>query len=139
MTAGTNRHTPSYRVERSFGLSVGGVFVALGGLWLIRGKGQVVVAAGLLALGMVLVLFGAAFPGLLVVPNRLWMRLAEALSFVMTRVILAIVFFTVVTPIGLLRRLTGGDPLRRRAPSSESYWRPFGIRQTDVRHYEKMY
>ena len=57
---------------------------------------------------------GLLVPRALVWPNRLWMGLAEALSFVMTRVILAIVFFALVTPIGLFRRLIGGDPLNRR-------------------------
>ena len=82
---------------------------------------------------------GLLVPRALVWPNRLWMGLAEALSFVMTRVILAIVFFALVTPIGLFRRLIGGDPLNRRAASSESYWKPYLSRQSDPRHYEKMY
>jgi hypothetical protein len=132
------RQTPPYVVERNFGLIVGGLFVALGGWWLFRGKFHVV-APGLLALGSLLVLFAAAFPKALVIPNRLWMALAEALSFIMTRVVLVIVFFVIATPIGILRKLTGGDPLRRRAPDSESYWRPYGPRQNDPRHYEKMY
>lgn len=130
--------TVSYRVERNFGFIVGGLFVALGGWWLFREKFQLV-APGLLALGAILVLFAAVLPKALVIPNRLWMSLAEAISFVMTRVVLAIVFFAIVTPIGILRRLSGGDPLRRRATSSESYWRPYAPRQNDSRHYEKMY
>jgi ABC-type uncharacterized transport system permease subunit len=67
------------------------------------------------------------------------MGLAEGLSYVMTRVILALVFFFVVTPIGLVRKMVGGDPLNRRAARTESYWKPYLARQTDPRHYEKMY
>jgi hypothetical protein len=82
---------------------------------------------------------GALRPRLLVVPNRLWMGVAEAMGFVMTRVILGLVFFLIVTPIGLLRRLTGGDPLGRRSRSAESYWKPYTERRHSPKHYEKMY
>jgi hypothetical protein len=44
-----------------------------------------------------------------------------------------------VTPIGFVKRLFGWDPLSRRAPASESYWRPYSDRQKDARHYEKMF
>ena len=89
--------------------------------------------------GVALVLLGIIVPRVLVYPNRAWMLLAEALSFVTTRIVLGIVFFLVVTPIGLLKRLFGWDPLRRRAGSSPSYWRPYSERQRDARHYEKMF
>jgi hypothetical protein len=114
------------------------VFAALGAWWLFRGKFQHV-APYLLTLGATLVASGLIVPRILVWPNRLWMGLAEALSFVMTRLILAVVFFALVTPIGLFRRLVGGDPLNRRAASAESYWKPYVSRRGDPRHYEKMY
>ena len=117
---------------------MGGVLLALGGWWLYRGKYAAL--PGLLsAVGATLVLLGALLPKSLVVPNRLWMSLAEALGFVMTRVILGVVFFLFVTPIGLVRRLFGGDPLSRRARRAESYWKPYTERRRDPKHYEKMY
>ena len=42
---------------------------------------------------------------------RLWMKLAEALSWVMTRVLLSVFFYVVLTPIALLMRLLGKAPL----------------------------
>jgi Saxitoxin biosynthesis operon protein SxtJ len=128
----------SYRTERDFGLLVGGVLLALGGWWLYRGR-YTALSGLLLAVGATLVLFGALLPKSLVVPNRLWMKLAEAMGFVMTRVILGVVFFLFVTPIGLVRRLFGGDPLGRRAARTESYWKPYTERRRDPKHYEKMY
>ncbi len=128
----------SYRTEREFGLLVGGVLLALGGWWFYRGR-YPTLSVVLLCLGAALVLAGALYPKLLVVPNRLWMGMAEAMGFVMTRVILGLVFFLVVTPIGLVRRLTGGDPLGRRSARGESYWKPYTERRTDPKHYEKMY
>jgi hypothetical protein len=94
-----------------------------------------------LGLGFGLIVAGLLFPRVLTVPHRLWMALAEALSFVMTRVILAIVFFFVVTPIGLVRRLLPGNARARRREIAVggTYWTPYPARQRDVRHYEKMY
>jgi hypothetical protein len=127
-----------FRNEREFGLIVGGVFVLLGAWWLYRGK-FVSAAHVLLPLGALLIFLGLLWPRVLVLPNRAWMLLAEALSFVTTRIILALVFFLVVTPIGVVKRLTGWDPLNRRGARSDSYWKPYSERQRDPRHYEKMF
>ncbi|PWT96234.1 MAG: hypothetical protein C5B55_00235 [Blastocatellia bacterium] len=128
----------SYRVEREFGLIVGGVFVVLSAWWFYRGK-FLSVASITLPLGALLVLLGFYFPRALVLPNKAWTTLAEALSYVSTRIILAVVYFLVLTPIGLFKRAFGWDPLHRRAKPSESYWRPYGVRQQNRRHYEKMF
>ena len=128
----------SRRAEREFGLIVGGVFLALSLWWVYRGKfphlRQVT-----LPLGGLLALLGLVFPAALIWPNKVWMALAEGLSFVTTRVILAFVFFVIVTPIGFIKRRFGWDPLNRRAAASDSYWVPYSERQKDPRHYEKMF
>jgi hypothetical protein len=134
----TGRRKRSYRAEREFGLLVGGVLLALGGWWLYRGRYPTLCVVLLFA-GATLVLLGALLPKSLVVPNRLWMSMAEAMGFVMTRVILGVVFFVIVTPLGIARRLLGGDPLGRRAGRAESYWKPYTGRRADPKHYEKMY
>jgi saxitoxin biosynthesis operon SxtJ-like protein len=128
----------SFRQEREFGLLVGAVFCALGGWWLYRGR-FAVAAPVVLIIGSLLLLSGTLFPSALRLPYRWWMALAEALSFAMTHVILALVFFGIVTPIGLLRKSLGGDPLRRRAASADSYWWPYSDRLRDPRHFEKMF
>lgn len=126
------------RPQREFGLLVGSIFCALGAWWCHGGRfgalGPVV-----LSLGGVLVLLGALAPQALGHPYRFWMGLTEALAFVMTRVVLALVFFAIVTPTGLLRKALGGDPLRRRAKTAGSYWWPYSDRQRNLRHYEKMF
>ena len=138
MTAIEFNKRKSFRPEREFGLIVGGIFVLLSAWWIYRGKFSAV-SQVTLPLGAILVLLGLALPRALVLPNKAWMALAEVLSFVSTRIILAIVFFGIVTPIGFVKRLFGWDPLSRRAPASASYWRPYSARQRDSRHYEKMF
>lgn len=53
---------------------------------------------------------------------RLWMGLGHVLGWINARIILALVFFCVVTPIGWLLRLVGKDPLRRRRGGDLEYW-----------------
>jgi hypothetical protein len=67
------------------------------------------------------------------------MALAGLLSLITTPIVLGLVFFVVVMPIGVIKRLSGWDPLRRRAPSAASYWTPYNARQRDPHHFEKMY
>lgn len=133
-----NMKRRSFRREREFGLVVGGVLVLLSAWWFYRGK-FLSVAHITLPLGALLIVLGLLIPRVLVWPNRGWMLLAEGLSFVTTRIILGIVFFLVITPIGVVKRLSGWDPLERRSGSSTSYWKPYSDRQLDPRHYEKMY
>jgi len=132
------RTAGAHRDERSFGLTVGAVLALLGGWWLVRGRFPVL-APALFAAGLLLAAAGAVFPRALVLPRRGWMALAEALSAVTSQVVLLLVFALVVTPLGLLRRLLGADPLRRRASLAGSAWHPYPRRHLDPRHYEKTF
>ncbi len=128
----------SFRAEIEFGLTVGSIITLLAVWWLYRGK-FTNFAQVTLMLGVALVLLSLILPRALVYPNKAWTFLAEGLSYVTTRIILGLVFFLVITPIGLTKRIFGWDPLHRRARSSGSYWRPYSKRQRDLRHYEKMF
>jgi len=128
----------SWRAEREFGLIVGGMLLLLSSWWIYRGKFHSISQVTLPIAGLLLIL-GIIFPPALVYPNRAWMALAEVLSFISTRIILAFVYFVVITPIGVVKRFFGWDPLHRRAAASESYWRPYSERQRDPKHYEKMF
>ncbi len=127
-----------FRAEREFGLIVGSAFGLLGGWWIYRGK-FITASHIALPLGALLILFGLLWPRALVFPSRSWMLLAEGLSYITTRIILGFVFFLVITPIGVWKRLSGWDPLGRRGACSASYWKPYSARQHDPRHYEKMF
>ena len=128
----------TFRAEREFGLIVGGIFALLSAWWLFRGK-YPTLSYVMMSVGVLLVLFAIALPRALKYPNKAWMGLAEVLGFVSSRIILALVFFGIVTPIGLIKRLSGWDPLNRRAQARDSYWQTYSERQQDHRHYEKMF
>ena len=127
-----------YREEREFGLIVGGAFTLLSAWWVYRERFPFV-ALLTLTLGLLLVLLGLLFPRVLFYPNKIWMTLAAVLGYISTRIILGIVFFLLITPIGFVKRLFGWDPLQRRAEPRDTDWRPYSTRQRDRRHFEKMY
>lgn len=106
-----NRARTSVKELRSFGFVVGGIFGVIG-LWplVVRGAG-----ARWWALALAGVLIGPAVlaPQILAPAHRLWMGLAEVLAWVNTRILLSIVFFGMVTPMGTVMRWFGRDPMRR--------------------------
>ena len=81
----------------------------------MRGWALVVAAAFLLAT--------LAFPRMLAPLNRVWLRFGLVLHACISPVIMGLVFFTTVTPIGLVRRWLGKDPLRLRWDrDAVTYW-----------------
>lgn len=82
---------------------------------------------------------GLLFPRLLIPVEWLWMKLAFILGYIMTRIILTVAFYLVITPIGLLRQLFGKDPLKLKLDKKvESYWTPVDP-EGPVNRPEKMY
>jgi hypothetical protein len=76
-----------------------------------------------LGAAVVMLAFALAWPVALAPLNRLWLRLGLVLYKVVNPVVMGLVFFTTVVPIGLLMRALGKDPLRlRRQPTADSYW-----------------
>lgn len=63
-------------------------------------------------LAILLLLATMVWPGFFRPLAGLWFGLAHLMGAVVSRVVLATLFFGVVTPIGLIRRLLGADPLQ---------------------------
>ena len=67
-----------------------------------------------------------------------WMILLIPVNWIVSHVILGFLFFFLFTPIGLCRRLLGGDPLLLNKPQKDSYWQP-RPQVTDKRRYLRQY
>ena len=106
--------------NRAFGVVFTAVFLIVA-LWpLLSGQSPRIWA---LAVSGLVLLITVAVPGLLTVPNRLWMKFGLLLHRIISPVVLAILFYVVVTPMGLIMRAFGKDPLRlKREVSDPSYW-----------------
>jgi len=121
--------------DRAFGFVFAAVF-ALIGLWPLLGGG----GARLWTLVVAAVFLGAAVarPRVLAPLNRLWMRLGLLLHRVVNPLILGLLFFLTVTPMGVAVRLFGRDLLRLRwDPEAPSYWierRPPGPAPETMKH-----
>jgi hypothetical protein len=70
---------------------------------------------GLLIGAMVLHVLNMAVPQIYKPVAVFWLGLSDLLGAIMSRILLSIVFFLIVTPIGILRRLMGKDSLKLRA------------------------
>ncbi len=122
--------------ERSFGVSVGGVLclIALALVW----RGRITRAEAVGGVGAVLLLLGLVQPSLLKWPSAAWWRFAKALGYVNARILLTVLFGLVLTPLGLIWRITGNDPLSRRRERWNG-WSAYPARYRDRKHYERMY
>jgi hypothetical protein len=129
--------TPSRPSLRRFGLSVGGVFLLLGTVsaW----RGHTIPPVVCWTLGTPLVLLGAVAPAALGPVERAWMAMAERLGRINSRVILTLLYWVVLTPVGALRRWRH-DPLDRRMHDGRpSVWvqRPRGA--IDPQRYRQQF
>jgi hypothetical protein len=67
------------------------------------------------------VVFGIMLPGTLVPVRRAWMGMAVKISKVTTPIFMGVVYFGVLTPAGVTRRMFGRGPMRPR-PKGSSRW-----------------
>ena len=106
--------------ERSFGLVFAGCFGLLAVLSMFHGTRAwhftLPVSAAFLVVALV-------YPPLLGPLNRLWLKFGLLLYKVMNPIVLGLLFFVTIMPIGLLMRALGKDLLRlKREPEAKSYW-----------------
>ena len=128
--------TEARRRERSFGLSVGGVVSLLA--LVLAWRGRLVRAELLGAIGVTLIVLGSQRPAWLKVPSAVWWTIAGALGWINSRVLLSLAFFLVLTPVGVVRRLSGRDPMARRR-SQFPGWTPAPGRYRDPQHFKRMF
>jgi polyferredoxin len=122
---------------RKFGITVGIVLTLLGILFLWRGRDYY---PYFFIIAVAFIFLGAAFPILLKPIQKAWMALAITIGFFVTRAILSILFYLVVTPIGLLAKLFGKDFLHTHFDKNiNSYWIPKEKAEFDKARYEKQF
>lgn len=72
---------------------------------------------------------------------RLWIQFSVVLGFFVSRILLTIIFFLVITPTGLIMKLVGKDPMDRKLdPNASSYWiRRDQEANGSIERYEKQF
>lgn len=107
-------------LNRSFGLVMAGGLAALA---LLRYVLAGTVVWWLIGLGGAFCAVALAAPRLLTPLRVAWMKLASVLGFINQRILLTILFGLLITPIALLLRVLGKQPIRLHMESVGSYWR----------------
>ena len=119
----TKPDTGSRTEQRKFGLVMAAAFCALGLLrWAIHQFTAFPI--WFFVIGALFAVLGLAAPRVLQPVFVVWMKFAEALNWVMTRVFLTVAWCLIITPTGLIMRLgRGEDPLKRAwLPAGTTYW-----------------
>jgi len=109
----------SHKQERQFGYLFAAVFtiIAFWPLWPLHAPNIWWLAGAVAWVAVALIC-----PRLLAPLYKGWMKFGHVLGWINARIILGIVFFLLVTPIGLVMRLFGKDLLRMRTPKTSTYW-----------------
>ncbi len=107
--------------NRTFGLTVGAIFIALSLIPVVLHHRRPVF--WMLAVGAVLSALGAGAPASLRQIKRAWLFLGFLIGLVVSPVVLGILFYLVIVPCGFFMRRFGPDPLRLRRGPFASYWR----------------
>lgn len=106
--------------NRKFGVTFSVIFAVLAVLLAHRHISWAYAAGTMAVLSLIL---GLRFPDVLTAPNRAWLKLGLLLNKIVSPIVMIVLFFVVIMPIGLIIRLFRKDLLRlKRDRSAQTYW-----------------
>jgi len=122
---------------RSFGVTFGIIFLIIAGFLYFQEKDSFqlfIYLAGSFSFS------GIILPIVLKPAYMIWMIFAVILGWFMTRVILSLLFYLIITPIGLFLRILGKDLLGlKEAKNQKSYWSMRNSEKEQKQNYEKQF
>lgn len=125
------------RELRQFGIAIGIVLGLLGGLFLYRGISYY---SYFLISSLTFLFLAFVAPIVLKPLQKIWMTLAIIIGWFVTRVILIVLFYLVVTPLALVARLFGKRFLDIRFDkNADSYWMAKKAAEFEPRNYENQF
>ncbi len=135
-------HTPPPATSkdlRNFGITFGVVALVIAAFF--AWKGRTAPAQGFGTASLVFFLAAALVPGLLRPFFGPWMRFAEILGYINTRILLGLFYYVGVTPTGLLMRLAGKDPMTRtfKKKGAPTYWSKPPVHIDGTRHFDRQF
>ena len=121
---------------KNFGVTIGFILLMISAFLFVREKDSFIY---FFLIGSILIILGVITPVILKPIYKIWMTFAVIIGWIMTRVILSVLFFSIITIIGIFTRLIGKDFLNLKSKNKESYW---NIRNKEYelnQDYEKQY
>ncbi|MAE66216.1 MAG: hypothetical protein CMJ18_18250 [Phycisphaeraceae bacterium] len=111
----------AHRLRQLQGVFLPGLFLVVG-LVATRGAVKEVITT-LIVVGAAGTVVIAGVPAVGRVVYRFWLEAAEPIGWTISHFILALTYYLVLTPIGLIARLVGYNPMKKQLdPSAETYW-----------------
>ena len=131
---------PSNKQLRQFALLLALVLAGVAG-WLAWKSHPVAWAVGVGAAAVVSGVIGVFRPGLMRVVYVVWMAAVFPIGWLVSHLLLAAIYYLVITPIGVMMRVFGYDPMQRRLDrQAKTYWKPREDQdQDDTKRYFKQY
>jgi len=124
---------------RKFGLVIAIALGVIGSFVYVK-FGNFDVVGWLWGIGLLFLILGFILPSVLRPVYRIWMLLAYFIGGIVSRVILTVLFYIVLTPTGLVLRLFGKDVLDQKFDKrQESYWVKKDLSGHTKEQYRKMY
>jgi len=125
--------------QRKFGILVGAIIILIGILrWVIHGFAFIPYLWWII--GGIVLFLGLLLPIVLQPIFFLWIKLADALNWAMTRLLLFLVFYLVIVPIGICYRLFKEDPLHRQWLSkNETYWDAVEVQPQNIEEFRRQF
>ena len=122
---------------RKFGIAIGTIFLIVAGFFFWKENESFQL---FLTIGITLFAVGIVIPVILKPVYWVWMVFATVLGWFMTRVILSLLFYVILTPIGLIARLFGKQFLDlKQNHSQQSYWNIRTVEASNTQNYEKQF
>jgi hypothetical protein len=122
---------------RKFAITMSIALCVLGGLLIWRNS---IIGFIFSVAGAAFLVLGLSVPQILYPVYRGWMFLARILGFVMTHLILTLVYYLLLMSIGLLMRAFKKIPLELKLePNSSTYWRSRSKAESSADRYDKMF
>lgn len=131
--------TSSRKEQRKFGIVMGVAIAVLGmARWAWHGLEHLPVY--FFAVAAVLLVLGLIAPNVLKPVLVVWIKIAEALNWILTHLFLIVVFYGLITPTRLMMRLFSEDPLKRAwLPKDTTYWEEAEAQSEDPGSYRNQF
>ena len=106
---------------KQFGIVLAAILIVFGSIHFL--KHRMVLAGWFYGIGIIVLCLGLFAPGTLKNVYAVFLKLAHALGWFNTRLILIIIYFLLIAPIAIIMKILGKDPLCRKICKKESsYW-----------------
>ena len=107
------------KILKSFGFTIGFLLLIIGAVLFYNRN---VLFVYFFSIGLIFICLSLIAPTVLKPGHKIWMTFAIIIGWVMTRIILSVLFYLIISTIGIFARLVGKDFLNLKSKSNESYW-----------------